>query len=35
MMEYDENKEDIADRIIELADVCGVFFDLPEVFYLN
>lgn len=35
MMKYDENKEDIADRIIELADVCGVFFDLPEAFYLN
>lgn len=35
MMEYDENKEEIADRIIELADVCGVFFDLPEAFYLN
>jgi hypothetical protein len=35
MMAYDENKEDIADKIIELADVCGVFFDLPEAFYLN
>ena len=35
MMEYDNNKEAIADKVIELADVCGVFFNLPEEFYLN
>ena len=33
MAEYDLYKDEIADKIIELADVCGVFFDIPEIFY--
>lgn len=33
MAEYDLYKDEIADKIIELADVCGVFFDIPETFY--
>jgi hypothetical protein len=35
MSEFEFEKEFIADKIIELADVCGVFFDLPEEFYIN
>lgn len=35
MAEYDLYKDDIADKIIELYDVCDVFLDLPEEFYLN
>lgn len=33
MAEYDLYKDEIADKIIELADVCGVFFDILEIFY--
>lgn len=33
MAEYDLYKDEIADKIIELADACGVFFDIPETFY--
>ena len=33
--EYDLYKDEIADKIIELYDVCDVFLDLPEEFYLN
>ncbi len=33
MAEYDLYKDEIADKVIELADVCGVFFDIPEEFY--
>lgn len=33
MAEYDLYKDEIADKIIELADICGVFFDIPETFY--
>ncbi len=35
MMEYDLCKEDIADKIMEMADVCDAYLDLPEEFYLN
>ena len=33
--DYDFYKKDIADKIIELYDVCDVFLDLPNEFYLN
>ena len=32
---YDLYKEDIADKIIELADVCFDYIELPECFLLN
>ena len=32
---YEEYKDEIADKIIELADVCEDYLDLPEAFYLN
>lgn len=35
MAEYDFNKEDIADKIIELAEYLDEYMDLPEEFYLN
>ena len=34
-MHYDFFKDEIADRIIELAEVCDAYIDLPEEFYLN
>ena len=33
--QYEMNKEEIADKVIELADVCEDYLDLPEIFYLN
>lgn len=35
MCAYDLYKDEIADKIMELADVCFDYIDLPEVFYLN
>ena len=35
MAEYDFNKEDLADKIIELAEYLDDYIDLPEEFYLN
>ena len=32
---YDLYKHEIADKIIELADVCFDYLDLPECFFLN
>lgn len=32
---YDLYKNEIADKIIELADVCFDYLDLPECFFLN
>lgn len=32
---YDLYKHEIADKIIELADVCFDYLDLPEEFYLD
>ena len=32
---YDLYKQEIADKIIELADVCFDYLDLPECFFLN
>ena len=33
--QYEMNKEELADKVIELADVCEDYLDLPEIFYLN
>ena len=35
MAEYDFNKEDIADKIIEVAEFLDDYIDLPEEFFLN
>ena len=35
MCAYDLYKDEIADKIIELADVCLDYIDLPESFFLN
>lgn len=32
---YNLYKDEIADKIIELADVCFDYLDLPECFFLN
>jgi hypothetical protein len=35
MNEYNFYKEELADKLIDIADECDIYIDFPEEFYLN